>query len=236
MVEVVSCVEIPGFAPPRQRRSRATLERIVDAIRDLLLELEPGEVSVRQILERADTSTGAFYARFDDRDAALAYTSHTYWARSRDVWSEYLAPDEWERVPAASIVVTVIRTMTRTLLADAGQLRAFVRLALSLPRNGIVRRIGEHDDFIASKVAGLLAERALEIRHERPVEAAAEGFGHILSAVRDRVVYGGEEAGTRESCGLILSLCQMYGRYLDVYPVPRSYSDLLRLVRRRHSL
>lgn len=231
MVDLATGIEIPGFVPPQQRRSRATLERIVEAVGDLLLELEPGAVSVRELLDRADTSVGAFYARFDDRDAALAYTSHAYWARSRRVWSEYLAADQWNHVPAASVVVTIIRTMTRTLLADAEHLRAFVRLSLSLPESGILGRIAEHDRFIASNVATLLADRALEIRHERPFEAATDGFRHVLSAVRDHVVYEGEGAeARRESCELILSLSQMYGRYLDVHPVPRSYSELLRLV------
>ena len=68
--------ELPGFRPPpRQRRSRETLGGLVGAVGQLLLEEGTSEMSVRDIVARADASVGAFYARFDNRDVALAYTS-----------------------------------------------------------------------------------------------------------------------------------------------------------------
>ena len=45
------------------------------AVGQLLLEEGTSEMSVRDIVARADASVGAFYARFDNRDVALAYTS-----------------------------------------------------------------------------------------------------------------------------------------------------------------
>lgn len=225
--------DIPGFHPPRQERSRATLARLTEAVGDLLVHTEPVELSVRQLLDRADASAGAFYARFDGRDAAFSYTSHAFWAESRGAWAAYLSPERWDGVSAARIVVTVIRTMTRTLLGDAERLRAFLRLSLSLPDRGVLDRIEEHDRFIASGFGALLAEREREIRHDEPRWAAEAGFRHVISAVRDYVVYRAERAREpREEARLILSLCQMYGRYLDVHPVPKDYGEVLALAGR----
>lgn len=224
---------IPGFRPPRQDRSRATLARLTAAVGDLLLYVEPGEVSVRELVARADTSVGAFYARFDDREAAFSYTSHAFWAESRRIWVDYLTPVRWDGCSAACIVVTVIRTMARTLMADGDRLRGFLRLSLSLPDSGILDRVAEHDRFIASTLAALLAARGGEIRHAEPRAAAEAGFRHVMSAMRDSIVYRGVGGGDpQEPPHLILSLCQMYGRYLDVHPVPEDYGDLLGLVRR----
>lgn len=222
--------DVSGFHPPRQRRSRESLGRLTRAVGELLVEAGPAELSVRDLVARAETSVGAFYSRFDDRDAALTYTSHVFWERSRRLWSEYLEGARWEGAPAAVIVASVVRTFARVMLADADRLRAFVRLSLSVPGKGVVRTIAEHDVFIAAAFAELLTSRVGEIRHESPREAAEEGFRHVLAGVRDFVVFEGEGPRDRgRERRLILGLCRMYGRYLDLWPVPRSYGELLRL-------
>jgi AcrR family transcriptional regulator len=223
-------VAVEGFHPPRQRRSRESLRKLTRAVDELLVAGGPAELSVRDLVARAETSVGAFYSRFDDRDAALIYTSHVFWERSRRLWSEHLAGARWVDCSAAVIVAGVVRTFTRIMLADADRLRAFVRLSLSVPGTGVVEKIGEHDRFIAAAFAELLTSRPGEIRHESPREAAEEGFRHVLARVRDFVVFEG--AGPRDpgrERRLILGLCRMYGRYVDIWPVPRSYGELLRL-------
>lgn len=228
-----SAEDIPGFHPPLQARSRATLDRLMDAVGAMLVDAGPADLSVREMVARAGTSVGAFYSRFDDRDAALLYASHDFWARSRGLWSGYLASERWESESAATIVASVVRTFTRLMLADAERVRAFVRLSLSVPGDRATRRIAEHDRFIAGAMGELLAVRAEEIRHPRPGDAAGEGFRMVLATVRDRIVLEGAEAcGPGEDRRLILTLCRMYGRYLDVWPVPESYEELLGMVRR----
>lgn len=223
--------DILGFHPPLQARSRETLDRLMDALGAMLVDTGPADLAVREMVARARTSVGAFYARFDDRDAALAYASHDFWARSRELWSGYLVPERWEGQSAATIVASVVRTFTRLMLADAERVRAFVRLSLSVPGDRATRRIAEHDRFIAEAMGQLLQARAEEIRHPRPGAAAAEGFRMVLATVRSRVVLEGVEAwGPGDDRRLILTLCRMYGRYLDVWPVPESYGELLGMV------
>lgn len=228
-----SAEDIPGFHPPLQVRSRETLDRLMDAVGAMLVDTGPADLSVREMVARAGTSVGAFYSRFDDRDAALVYASHDFWARSRELWSGYLAPERWEGEPAATLVASVVRTFTRLMLADAERVRAFVRLSLSVPGDGATGRIAEHDRFIAGAMGELLAARTEEIRHPQPGDAAAEGFRMVLATVRNRVVLEGAGAcDPGEERRLILTLCRMYGRYLDLWPVPESYAELLGMVRR----
>ena len=56
---------------PRQSRSRATLDRLLDATATLLAEKPFDEASVAEITRRAGTSVGAFYGRFPDKESLL---------------------------------------------------------------------------------------------------------------------------------------------------------------------
>lgn len=59
--------------PPQQDRSRRTLERMLDAARELLGDRGPEGLTVTGITRRARTSVGSFYARFDGKDDLLRY-------------------------------------------------------------------------------------------------------------------------------------------------------------------
>ncbi len=57
--------------PPLQSRSRETLQRIYAAAESLMEETPFERITVQQIVKRARTTTGSFYARFEDKDALL---------------------------------------------------------------------------------------------------------------------------------------------------------------------
>jgi AcrR family transcriptional regulator len=56
---------------PRQRRSLATLNRLLDATEELLNERVLEEITVADIVARAGSSVGSFYARFPTKDALV---------------------------------------------------------------------------------------------------------------------------------------------------------------------
>jgi AcrR family transcriptional regulator len=57
--------------PPAQGRSERTFFRFLDAAEGLLAKRHWHEVSVQQIVKKADASVGSFYNRFADKDALL---------------------------------------------------------------------------------------------------------------------------------------------------------------------
>ncbi len=64
--------ELPsGVIAPRQSRSQATLERLLYAAEELLNTQTFEEITVADIVERAGSSVGSFYARFPTKDALL---------------------------------------------------------------------------------------------------------------------------------------------------------------------
>ena len=62
--------------PPRQARSRETLTRIKRATEELMDEQPFEKITIQQIVKKAKTTTGSFYARFQDKDSLLE-TLHT---------------------------------------------------------------------------------------------------------------------------------------------------------------
>ncbi len=64
--------------PPRQARSRQTLDRLLAAAELLLAERGWDRIGVAEIVAEAGTSVGAFYARFDDKDALLDLLAERY--------------------------------------------------------------------------------------------------------------------------------------------------------------
>jgi len=57
--------------PAKQERSRQTLRRLLDATSTLLQNKSFDDISITEIVESADSSVGAFYARFKDKEGIL---------------------------------------------------------------------------------------------------------------------------------------------------------------------
>ncbi len=57
--------------PPKQRQSQQTRERILPAAEELLRDKCFDDISVAEVVARAQSSSGSFYARFPDKRALL---------------------------------------------------------------------------------------------------------------------------------------------------------------------
>lgn len=74
--------------PPQQERSRRTLERLLDAAEQVLGEKRFEAATVEEICREAGYTVGAFYARFDSKDALLEALEE----RLREQMTEELLP------------------------------------------------------------------------------------------------------------------------------------------------
>ena len=224
------------FRAPRQRRSRLTADRIAIATESLLAERGPDGVTVQDIVARADTSVGAFYARFGNKAGAVTYVRERFWDETRALWSDFLDPARWSGIDAVTLSAEVVRRSSRVFLADAGRTRAFVLELLGRPDGSGRRRIRELDADIGARMGRLMWLRADELRHPRPAEAGDEGFRRVLGAMRDHLLVRPDETASAagETRALILTLTRMYARFLGAARVPDSYGELLRRCRVAH--
>lgn len=220
---------VAGFRPPRQERSRVTVERIVRATQELLTERGSDAVTVQQIVARADSSVGSFYARFDDRDAAVRYAEQRFWDDIEYRWDAYLAAARWNEKSVLEIVARLIRDLVRAMRADRAGLRAFLVQALAHPESGLAERTAALDRRIARGVADLLRATDATIAEDHPAWMLETGFVCVLGAIRDAVVLGEDAPEADRRLGL--SLVRMYGSSLGLDGLPESWSELLALCR-----
>src|SRR6185503_14615418 len=89
---------------PRQARSQATLERFVEATRLLLEERSFEEITVADIVSKAERTVGSFYARFEDKYAVLHVLVARLDERIKTLVRSFSDPARWEGATVAEFV------------------------------------------------------------------------------------------------------------------------------------
>jgi AcrR family transcriptional regulator len=159
---------------PKQERSRATLERIVRAAKELIAERGYDTPSIAEISERAGCSVGGFYARFPDRDALFRFIDQREFEEATECWRAFLQPDRWKNVSAAELVTETLRGMEVSYRDARPLLRALNLHWRNAPARPELRSAAAaHYETVYGWYGDLLAERQDEFTHPDPHAAAA---------------------------------------------------------------
>lgn len=179
--------------PPKQARSRQTLERIAKAGREILEQEGPEAVTVQAVVRRAGSSVGSFYARFRGKDDLLDYLGERIWDDVLGRWEEAVAAKSWSDMYLATIASGAV-----SLLYD-------VRRSRVRPLRALDRRAGGGAAFenfrrhLLEGLESLLLKRSSEIEHQDPKLAVRVGLRAVLGAVDADLAEGPEEKLTRDA-------------------------------------
>lgn len=170
--------------PPRRARGQASLARLVEGARGLLVEEGLEALTVARVVERAGSSVGVFYARFRDKQGLLEHLAQVYAEEAAGALGEFagggraLGSVEQE---VRSVVALVVRFHRER----AGWVRALLLEARGRPVGGVARRMRGMRD-----VPPALVRRVAEAAG-RPVGGnVSRGFRAVLALVREEVVFG----------------------------------------------
>ena len=154
--------------PPRQKRSRETLARIVDAGRAILLERGADGLTVQEVVAQARTSVGSFYQRFSGRDELLSHLE-------RMVASD--AAERFEQALTARIRpgLSLTATIDAVLVSMHDQRTAAVDLA----------SFKELEHARADAVVRILMGNRSEMRHSDPGLAIRVAYAAASGALRE---------------------------------------------------
>lgn len=221
---------VPGVSLPRQERSRASFARMVDAAWGLLERGGVEAVTVQEVVEQAGVGVGSFYARFEGRDALLAYLHERLWAHAGGWWKRFLDPSRWEGVGTGLVVSEVTRVLVRAHFAREARLRAFWGRAVIRPADGVMERTAEWDGGFVEGMATLLESRADGLSHPRPERATRLGAFNLLATLRGHLFFPDSVSlrGGLTVRELILELAGAYLSYLGAEAGPNTYTELLR--------
>ena len=88
---------------PKQARSERTLYRLLDAAEALIAEKGLAEVSIPEIVRRARSSVGGFYARFRDKNELLRALEERFYRELSVRLDDLVDEERWSGAPTEAI-------------------------------------------------------------------------------------------------------------------------------------
>jgi AcrR family transcriptional regulator len=174
--------------PPQQARSQETLDRILAAAAALVAAKGYEDTPVSEIVARAGSSVGAFYARFPDKHALLHALSNRFVEEGMATADATLDPRRWEGVAVAEVVASVVRFLVSVYREQGGLIRAFVI------QNHTDLEFRERQDrlstYVTDRVSELLLARIGEIRVPDPERAIRFGLTVVFCTLENVMLFG----------------------------------------------
>ena len=185
---VVGAPELEWVRPPRQARSQETLDRILDAAEALVAEKGFEDSPVSEIVLRAGSSVGAFYARFHDKEGLLHALYERYYEEAVATADAALAPARWEGARVAELIPAVIHFLVSIFRERRGLMRAFVVRNHTHPEfQARQQRLSHH---VIARLCLLVLARRGEIAHPDPERATRFGLMLVFSALESLILFG----------------------------------------------
>jgi AcrR family transcriptional regulator len=208
--------ELRWIREPRQARSRETLDRILDAAEILVAEKGFDDATIAEIVRRADSSVGAFYTRFHDKDGLLYALYERYLEQAVATTDDALEPERWHGADVPELLGEVVRFLVAIYREQGGLIRAFV---LRNHTDGEFRARQERlSHYVAEKLTRVLLAHRDEIRHPDPERAVALGLSMVFATIESSVLFGEtrSRALTLNDEELAAELTRAYLAYLGV--------------------
>ena len=186
---------LESVARPKQARSAETLARILDAAEDLIAEKGLADASIPEIVRRANSSVGGFYARFRDKAELLRALEERFFLQM-EVKLEALAdPGQWEQASVPDIVAACVAELVGTVRERHNLLAAFLSRAAGDPE--FIEHGLRFRQRVASRVSDLLLTRRGQLDHPEPEVGIDIGVQFAMGLMLQSVVLGDLRAGGR---------------------------------------
>ena len=178
------------YRVPRQKRSRESLERLLDAAEEQIREGGIDSLTIANVLSRAGLSVGAFYTRFPDKTALLHVLQDRFHNRLEPLIHAELLEESEPPETLAEAVERTIGVLMRRVTGELELSRAFMMNSVFDP---VLRERGElvNRERREVLIRVLLGHRD-EIGHPDPVLAISMAYGMYAAVLRGRIVFGQE--------------------------------------------
>ena len=173
--------------PPKQRRSRESYERVLDAAHTLLEENGFEGFTAQEVAVRSGVSIGAIYERFGSKETLLRAV-HQRLMESMSEAGELAASRTGPPDGARAAITASVAGMARVMSDNRKALRAFMHLGAVdevISARGSAASIALSKSFKRS-----LAPYAAEFGHPHPDVALDVAFRIAYSTLARQVMYG----------------------------------------------
>ncbi len=207
---------LSSISPPKQARSEETARRILDAAQALIERQGLAGLSIPEVVRRARSSTGSFYARFADKNALLAALEERFFQDVHRVLDELADLERWRGRPTRELVEACVAELLARLRQHARLVCAFAfRSAHEATFATAVRRFHER---LTDRMRVLLLSRRDEMTHPEPEVAVTLVLELAFTLMQSRVLLTAREAapGAMDDERLGRELSRMVLAYVGV--------------------
>jgi AcrR family transcriptional regulator len=202
---------------PKQARSQKTMERLLAAAEQRVMEVGFERTTVADVARLAGSSVGAFYTRFPDKEALLHCLFDRFIEQAQATVDAALAPELWRDQTIEELAGALLTFMFDVLEERRNLISALADLTARQPALACLRDVlGEH---LAIRVAALLEERGERISRPDPASALRAVSWVFLSSIELAVTQGRLSPQGLDKPQLIAELSEMILAYLQVQKI-----------------
>jgi len=179
----------PTHRPPRQQRSRDSLNRVLTAAESLLETRLLEDITLAEILKKAHVSVGAFYARFSNKDAMIPFLYERYDRNLANGAARVLDRGRWRGLDLPKRVELLYRYVVRAYRLNRGLMRALTLYARARPEEiTSAQRGSRFGQYEAA--AALLLECRDEMGSRDPERDVRFALFVAGATFRDKILHG----------------------------------------------
>ncbi len=184
---------LESVAAPKQARSEETLRRILEAAETLIEEKGLADASIPEIVRRAGSSVGGFYARLSDKNELLRALEERFFEDLSDRLDVLANAQRWLHAPLAEIVAACVEELVSVTRRRRNLIQAFLFRASQDPefhQDAVRFRVR-----VSERITQLLLTRRQELSHPRPEIAIDLGVQLAFGLMLQLVLTGDVRAG-----------------------------------------
>jgi AcrR family transcriptional regulator len=173
---------------PKQARAERTLHRLLDAAEALIDEKGLTGLSIPDIVRRARSSVGGFYARFRDKNELLRALEERFFQQQRERALHLTRIETWGDAPIQDVVRGCMRELVGVFRERRSLIRAFVGRAVQDAEFRGAALAFEHE--VADLVGGLLLSVPGAVRHPQPQLAIRFAVAIVFGSMIASTLFG----------------------------------------------
>lgn len=174
--------------PPRQKRSRESLERALTAAIDVIIDHGWDGFTVAEVSRRAQVSVGSLYARFGSKEDLFIAAQERGLHAIDEESKAYFAGPRWASMSARETVVAAVGGVSESIERHGGFLRGLMLRAV------VDEQVSTHGSPSIHLLAHAFSDAILThrdaIRRPDPERAVDVCFRMVFSAFGRRLLYG----------------------------------------------
>ncbi len=204
---------------PQQARSRQSLEAIVEATKAILAEKGREGVTVPEVIARAGSSVGAFYGRFESKEALLNYVSQQLFRESAQKWQEFFDPSRWQGASALTIIREMIQANVNCSRDDEAFMRAInTHWRAQEPDPATREAAAAYYHALFESFTRLMLARRDEMTHPDPQRAIEFALEFLDVMLTERILFGKHQLTPVERSDeeLVTELTRVFASYLGI--------------------